>query len=503
MVLSVLSRIVVRLCDLLLGVVQKQGRLFVAGVTFTILLGYITALLPIPMLIILGVLGALGGFAFVSPLAALSAMLILAPLRTLIATESRFVLPLDIGQFAFLGLMICWFIWGVVRDSAVIKRIWTPLSIPLIIFLLVTGLSAFHALSLSAWLTEWVKWVQIFLVLILVVNLAAGERKWEWIVFVLVTSGVANALIGAYEFLGGSGALHLLINDRFFRAFGTFGQPNPFGGFMGMMIPLSLAAFVGYALRLKGSIATNRGLYVGLMVYYLLSSLILMAGILMSWSRGAWLGLAGALFAAVFMLMRRWWYGMILFIVILAAFVFIWGVGLIPDSVVERLGTSGQELLAFEDARGVDITPVNYAVVERLAHWQAAINMAVAHPFGGVGFGNYEVAYAQNRLLNWSESLGHAHNYYLNVLAEIGVVGLLAYGSVLIYIILLCWRACRHPDNMACLVVIGILSSWVYICIHSIFDNLFVNNLFLHIGVGLGLLVVLHDQLSARVRMGV
>jgi putative inorganic carbon (hco3(-)) transporter len=491
----------------LLGLVQiplwaKQGWYFVAGVMLTILLGYVTALLSIPVLIILGVLGALVGLSYISPFAALSAMLILAPLRTLIATESPLIFPIDIGQLAFLGLMICWFIWNVVRDKVVIKGFWTPLTTPLVIFLLVTGLSAFHALSLLAWLTEWVKWVQVLLILTLVVNLAAEERKWEWIIFVLVTSAVANALVGAYEFLGGSGALHLLINDRFFRAFGTFGQPNPFGGFMGMVIPLSLAAFVGYMLRLKGSIGTNRGLYIGLMVYYLLSSLILVAGILMSWSRGAWLGLAGALFAAVFMLPRRWWYGMILFIVIVAAFVVVWGAGLIPDSVVERLGTSGQELLAFEDARGVDITPVNYAVVERLAHWQAAINMAVAHPFGGVGFGNYEVAYAQNRLLNWSESLGHAHNYYLNVLAEIGVGGLLAYGSVLIYIILLCWRACRHPDNLARLVVIGILSSWVYICIHSIFDNLFVNNLFLHIGVGLGLLVVLHGQLRAGVRMG-
>ncbi len=49
-----------------------------------------------------------------------------------------------------------------------------------------------------------------------------------------------NALIGLYEFFGGSGALVLLIDNRFSRAFGTFGQPNPFGGFMGLLAPVAL-----------------------------------------------------------------------------------------------------------------------------------------------------------------------------------------------------------------------------------------------------------------------
>ncbi len=70
---------------------------------------------------------------------------------------------------------------------------------------------------------------------------------------------------------------------------------------------------------------------------------------------------------------------------------------------------------------------MTFSVIERLTHWQAAVRMAETQPWLGVGFGNYAAAYPDFRLLLWENALGHAHNYYLNVAAEIGAIGLLAY----------------------------------------------------------------------------
>jgi O-antigen ligase len=144
--------------------------------------------------------------------------------------------------------------------------------------------------------------------------------------------------------------------------------------------------------------------------------------------------------------------------------------------------------------RGVDITPANYAIVERLAHWQAALNMADAHPWLGVGFGNYEIAYDSYRLLNWRESLGHAHNYYLNLLAETGIIGTSAYVALWIGVIGLTLRALRHPDTLARLTAAGLLGTWTYLLLHSLTDNVYVNNLFLHLGIMLGILANIIDQ---------
>jgi putative inorganic carbon (hco3(-)) transporter len=163
--------------------------------------------------------------------------------------------------------------------------------------------------------------------------------------------------------------------------------------------------------------------------------------------------------------------------------------------------SSTAEFFAFEDVRGVDITPDNYAIAERLAHWQAAINMITAHPFLGVGFGNYATAYPSYQLINWIEPLGHAHNYYLNIFAEVGIIGLLVYGKVWITIFRMTWEATFHPDTLSRLVIIGLLGSWVYLSVHSFFDNLYVNNIFLHLAVMLSIIVLVLKEAKTNVRI--
>ena len=71
--------------------------------------------------------------------------------------------------------------------------------------------------------------------------------------------------------------------------------------------------------------------------------------------------------------------------------------------------------LGIADVRGREITDANFAVLERMAHWQSALTMWNEHPWLGVGIGNYEPLYAQYALPLWPLPLGHAHNYYLNV----------------------------------------------------------------------------------------
>jgi O-antigen ligase len=421
-------------------------------------------------------------------------------MRVLISTEAAFQLPLDIGQIALVVFLAAWFINRIIRADTIplrLSNLWTPLSASLVIFLVATGLSAFAATSLTAWMLEWVKWVLVFVTFTVVVNIFSNI-SWEWLVFGLILSGIANALVGIYEFFGGSGALHLLINDRFFRAFGTFGQPNPFGGFMGLLIPLCVMSTLGYFIRWRKSHAS---IILWLTVFYGISSVILLIAIGMSWSRGAWLGLGAALLIMGFFIPHRTHRGLLLFLGIGSLSLVVWFSGLLPQSIVQRLETSTAEFFAFEDVRGVDITPDNFAIAERLAHWQAAINMITAHPLLGVGLGNYAAAYPNYQLMNWVEPLGHAHNYYLNIFAEVGIIGLLVYGKVWLTIFFQSWKATSHPDTLSRLVIIGLLGAWVYISVHSFFDNLYVNNLFLQIAVMFSLMVLLLREAQSSVRI--
>ena len=223
---------------------------------------------------------------------------------------------------------------------------------------------------------------------------------------------------------------------------------------------------------------------------------VLGLALLASWSRGGWLGAAAAAIAILYFLPLRRWQGAVgvLVIVVLAGGML--NSGLLPSSVADRL-TGFADYVQFQDVRGVDITPASYAVLERMAHWQAAFEMATHQPWLGVGFGNYEAAYSDYSLLNWPYPLGHAHNYYLNLLAETGVLGLLAYlafwGSVMLSTIRIIGRSRGFERGIA----LGLMGVWVHLAVHHLVDKLYVNNIYLHLGALLGLLLLLNDRIFA------
>lgn len=443
---------------------------------------------------------ALAGLALIAPLVAMMVLLVLAPMRTLIATEAPTQLPVDIGLLTLTVFFVVWFVQRVASRQRLLYFRWSVLFIPLLAYVFVICLTLFNAASVSAWLAELLKWALIIMMITLVLNL--GYRQWEWVVFGLALAGAANAIVGIYIFLGGSGALHLLVSGRFFRAFGTFGQPNPFGGFMGLLVPLTTMMAYGYlrqvleARNRKAPIRQNDLLGTG---FYAAISMLMVLGLFFSWSRGAWLGFGVSGLAVLFALPRRTWHGVLMLVVVLALGLGIWSTGRLPASISNRVSSATQELFTLNDVRAVDITPENYAIVERLAHWQAALSMVESRPWLGVGFGNYEIAYDDYRLLNWEDSLGHAHNYYLHVLGETGIIGLTAYIAVFITVIRVTWQTRTHPDSLSRCVAVGLMGTWVYLLVHSLTDNLYVNNMFIHLGVMLGLLAILNREVTAHV----
>jgi len=73
-------------------------------------------------------------------------------------------------------------------------------------------------------------------------------------------------------------------------------------------------------------------------------------------------------------------------------------------------------------------TTLDFGAQSRLVIWQVAWKAFLEHPWGGVGFGNFPVYYLINRPVAALEhSTGHAHNLWLHLLAEGGVLALLGF----------------------------------------------------------------------------
>ena len=193
---------------------------------------------------------------------------------------------------------------------------------------------------------------------------------------------------------------------------------------------------------------------------------------------------------------RRLWVGLALGAVALIGLIGLSSAGLLPASIGERLADAGA-LFEIRDVRGVPINDANYALIERQAHWQAALNMLTDHPWTGVGFSNYQPLYEQYRLLNWPMPLGHAHNIYLNVAAETGIIGLGLYLLLWISVFSLTFRTIRRAQEFDRAVAVGLMGAWIYLGTHMLVDNLYVNNAHLLIGALFGLLAAIAARASS------
>jgi O-antigen ligase len=141
-----------------------------------------------------------------------------------------------------------------------------------------------------------------------------------------------------------------------------------------------------------------------------------------------------------------------------------------------------------------EVTDANFAAIERLAHWQAALHMWRDRLWLGVGFGNYASVYPAYAIGRWLDPLGHAHNYYLNVAAETGLIGLLAYGLFWFNGFALGWRATRKSSAFQLAVAAGLLGTLTHLNVHNLVDNLLVQGMYLQVSIVLGLLCIIRIQ---------
>jgi putative inorganic carbon (HCO3(-)) transporter len=394
-----------------------------------------------------------------------------------------------------------------------------PLLLPLLAFLGVMTLSTLAGTSLELSVKEIVKWVEVLVIYSFMASLGGGAvfspqsqdptggsnadpaPRWAplltgtWVVWALISAGSVEALVGAYQFVRGIGPEGFVLFGRFMRAYGHFAQPNPFAGYLGLTIPLAYAltleALTGHPIALHALRGDLRRILPEIVrVAAPVAALsIMVVAVLMSWSRGAWVGLAAALLVVTVARSRRALVGTLAVGLLPVYLLLIGGVRYLPPALVQRVS----DFLPYAsgiDVRTVQVTDANYALVERMAHWEAALSMFADHPWLGVGIGNYAAAYPRYAVGRWRDPLGHAHNYYLNIAAEAGIIGLGTYLALVVACLLHALSVVRHSRGYWRAVALGVLGVLVHLSVHNLFDNLYVHSMNIQLGLVLGLLAV-------------
>lgn len=374
-----------------------------------------------------------------------------------------------------------------------------PATIGLALFVAAQAAAAWRAPDLLAAGFEMARWWELGLAMVLTAALAGGRRPAQGLLAALLLAGLFEALRAIGMALGGVGPEAFGLAGGRSRAFGSFGQPNPFAGYMNMVWPIGAALVLARLAPIAGRGIGGRhaSLPAALVLLGLASAGATGMGLVLSWSRGGWLAAAAAALAmglawlAGALLRRRpsraalalVWLGLLLGLGLLA----LGADRRLPPGIAARLGSIGTTLVIW-DVADAEVTDANFATVERVAHWQAAAAMWAERPWLGQGPGHYEPAYPRFRLPRWADPLGHAHNIYLHILAETGLAGLVAYLAFFATLLALAARAAFRPgSSLQGALGLGLLGVLTALAVHSFFDHLYVHELTVQLGLLAGL----------------
>ena len=223
-------------------------------------------------------------------------------------------------------------------------------------------------------------------------------------------------------------------------------HPNVMAGSLVIILPILMAVII---FSWKDLRRIDR-LFLGV------TSLMMIGILILTKSRGAWMGLAAAI--VVFSLLR-WRWGWI---------VLISGLVLVVVAVIMIGPQQLLQILTANDAIG--------GIQGRIEIWSRAVYMIRDFPFTGIGMGLYKEieSILYPFFLTASGSVPHAHNLFLQVAVDLGIPGLVSWLAISILVLVVSWQIYDSGRSQEQKWVMGLgtgfLCSQIALLVHGLTD---------------------------------
>ena len=466
---------------------QARGLRWLAAVA---VVGFLAAaIVQAPSALLVMSLGALGVVVVVAGLRAAGALPDARTATAVLAAASVALVPfrglgeiplgpsvVGLSDFALGAALVVWLGGRGRGERAVLPRLALAVAV-FAAWLSVTGVLAY---DLAPVLKETTKWLQVAVAIVLLADVLRHTDARIAVAWMVGIAVAAEAAVGLAQAITGLGPAAFNVGGLI-RSYGTFEQPNPFGGYLGLHLPLLLAGAI-YARKSRRPWITALWLLV-------------LAAVVISRSRGAWIGMIGSTAVVLLAAMpRARVLGAATGALIIAGFLALAGwqfSGGVAQAIPDPARAAVEGRVEVRDALRI-VVEDDYAISERLAQWETGWRMFMSAPLIGVGAGNYDHAYARLNFEPFLQPPGHAHNIYLNFAAEAGLPGLVAFLALSAWAI---WRAIQAVQWSRGTswewTAIGALGGSVAFALHNLVDSLFVN--------GMGLVFAMFIALSYAV----
>lgn len=292
------------------------------------------------------------------------------------------------------------------------------------------------------------KWLAGLTAMYVLTDVLKTERDAWRATSVLVLLGIGLTLLLPFAVSWSIDKVYALpaFLDWTLRPPGQGTNANIVGGMLAALLPLAFALLFSHRRREQILGAVTLGPM--LLALYVLQA------------RGAWFALLGGLAVGAAMF-RRWLLPVVplLLLALLYANQQLGGAGVLSDMVFGKIGT-----------------PTGGTLQERVALWTQAVELIRTHPLTGIGMGAYEFV-APYAPPYSTEAPGliapHAHNLFLQVALDTGVIGLIGFVGVLVVAFVSAWRA--RAGGVASPLPLAILAALAVIVLHGIGESVFWN----------------------------
>src|SRR6516162_2346521 len=324
----------------------------------------------------------------------------------------------------------------------------SPEILPLAAFALVALLQVVFHLTASRYFTRIeLQLLCTYLIVVFLMSQAYSRtRHWRGYFWFLMSLGFFVSVFAILQYLTSNGKLYWVRTIRIETLpFGPYVNRNHFAGFAELIIPVALVPLV------LGKVRRERVFLVALF------ALVPIVALLLSASRGGIVSFVVQIFILFLLLLIRRIRGtrvLVGGVVLLCAVMAVSWIG------VQRI------LQRFSEVQSIEVTGSKRAAM-REDTWRLFMD----HPLLGTGLGTLEIVFPPYDSLYDGKVVNHAHNDYIEALAETGVVGGLCCALFLGFIVLYSLKSLADPGNsFGSVLNLSGLIACIGILVHSLVD---------------------------------
>jgi len=345
----------------------------------------------------------------------------------------------------------------------------TPLDKPIILLLALCAISFAFSLHRPTSFQALILLLNYLVIFYLTIHTFRTRRDILHLIYVIIGVAFFLALFGLFKYFGTNPFPwweYTDIPQSTHRLASTYGNPDHLAGFMEMALPLLLGLLLlGYT---RGQ--TTLFLYITCMV---------LAALILTLSRGAWIGIAaGLIFMGACLFLDRFFHRKRLLIGITATTILALFIILSTTPVVERIIETTEK-------------DTESNLYSRILGWQGTIDMIREYPLAGTGPGTYSYAVTKYQPPGLTLHRTMAHNDYLHFIGETGVAAIAVFVIGAIAVFSKGLKKIRNQSRLVRGTTLGGLGALTAIIFHSFFD------FNLHIPANIILFTVLAAMLGA------